>query len=163
MGRRNDNQLTAHEEAEADAALRTLLARHKQPEALAPPGDLAARIMLHVPSGTPAMAAQAAKRQTRRRRVSAWGSVAAFAVLSLLGAWGVLINSAGPALLFGGPETTLGYAMLVVTLAAKPLIAAVLSLGAPVLLVGAALVVAASVLWWRLAVRPLVALEVELP
>lgn len=163
MGRRNDNQLTAQQEADADAALRAMLARHKQPEALAPPGDLAARIMRQLPAGTPAVAAQTARRRLVRRRISAWAGILVLLLLSLIGAWGVLVNSAGPALLFGGPETTLGYTALVVTLAAKPLIASLLSLGAPILLVGAASIVAASWLWWRLAARPLVPVEVERP
>jgi len=162
MGRRDD-KLTAAEEAAADRAMRALLGQRSEPTALPPPPNLVERSMARLPHLPPAAARRAEGRRALRRRSAAWGSAFAMLLLSSLGLWGILVNSNGPALLFGGPDTRLGEVALIVTLAAKPLVALLLSLSTPSLLVGALAVLACGWLWWRLAARPLAPLAVELP
>lgn len=163
MGRRDDNRLTPDADEAAERALRALLARSNEPTPIPPPPDLAARIVRRLPIVPPAQAAEAARRRVARGRAVVWGVALLLLTLSALGAWGILVNSNGPALLLGGPQTALGYAALVVTLAAKPLIGLLLSAGAPTLLGGALLLLAAALLWWRLASRPGPSLVTERP
>jgi hypothetical protein len=68
--------------------------------------------------------------------------------LILLGAWGVFLDSSGPARLLGDPAGGVAHAVLFVTLAAKPLLNALLQTG-PVVLVLVLGAAAAAWLVWR--------------
>ncbi len=129
------------------------------PQSAIPPPNLVATIMALLPA-TPALAAAAEQRTRIRQRVM-WGGVTAFlCLLLLLGAYGVLVDSSGPAQVFGGVESAFGRGVLALTLVGKPMIAALGTLGWPLLL---ALVTLAGfgVTAWRRLVLPPPALLVE--
>ena len=129
------------------------------PQSAIPPPNLLASIMAQLPA-TPALAA-AAEQRTRIRHRVLWGGVAAFlSLLLVLGAYGVLVDSSGPAQVFGGIESAFGRGVLALTLVGKPMIAALGTLGWPLLL---ALVTLAGfgITAWRRLVLPPAALLVE--
>lgn len=145
MGRGDNHELTPGEEelAAAEAATRQLLARHGEPAPAAPPPALAARVLAALP------ARQAGIVRSSRRPALAWAFAALLLPLFGLGVWGVLLNSAGLAELFGGPSSGPGQLILGLALAAKPLVNLVLAAGAYGFV--AALALAGGVwLWWRL-------------
>jgi hypothetical protein len=150
MERRNDDELTATEEQTADEAIRRLLARYGQPTSVAPPPDLTARVLARLPDKPPAAAALAEQQQQRRGRVLGGMLLCGLLLSLILGSWGVLVNSSGPAELLGGVTSTVGQFVLVLVLAAKPLVHAILSPGVTLLLPGLLLIVAATWLWWQL-------------
>jgi hypothetical protein len=145
MGDRDDELSgppAAAELEEAEAATRRLLARYGQPSPALPPRDLAARAMVRLQAAQP-------PRNARRR---AWGLLPLLAGLSLLlglGLWGVLGDSAGPASLLGGGAGGAGRALLLLTLAAKPLVNLLLAAG-PLGLGLLALGFVGGLIWWRL-------------
>ncbi|MBC8078303.1 MAG: hypothetical protein H7Y32_19645 [Chloroflexales bacterium] len=150
MGRRDD-ELTPAQDAQADQLLRDLMALYGEPRPAPPPQYLAQRIVAALPQQPATLA---------RRRLPIAGTGASLAgVLALalfaLGLWGVLGNSAGPAGLLGGAASGLGRALLVLTLAAKPLVGSLAAIGLPTLAGGALLVAVASWAWWSLVQRPL--------
>jgi hypothetical protein len=148
MGSRDDDELDepvdATLAAEDEQATRQLLARYDQPFSVAPPPGLAARTSL-------VLAREMNAGATPRPRSPWFWQLAAFGLglLVMLGLWGVFGQSSGPANLLGGTESGGGRALLWLTLAAKPLINAVLSLGSVGLLASIVLLVCAW-LWWRL-------------
>jgi hypothetical protein len=146
MGPRDEPELSRDDGGLAadEAATRALLARFSEPAPVAPPPGLEARLLAGLPRGAPPRPAA-----HPWRRAAAWAAAAAAALLLALGAWGVLINSLGPARVAGGPADGLGQLVLVLTLAAKPLVNLLADAG-----LAAALAVvtfaAAAWLWWRL-------------
>lgn len=133
-----DDELAAEE-----AATRALLAAYGEPAQMEPPPTLAARVVAGLPRG-------ASRRPAHPWRTASWGAAAlALALLLSLGAWGVLVNSLGPAGVAGGPADGLGELLLIFTLAAKPLVNLLAHAGAAAAL-AAVLIVAAAWLWWRL-------------
>lgn len=150
MGPRDRDELSAAEEEAADTAMRRLLARYGQPTAVPPPPDLAARVLARLPDEPPAAAAVVEQRKRRRGMVLGGIALSVLVVLLALGMWGVFGSSDGPANLLGGATSGLGRAVLVLVLAAKPLVHVVLSLGGPLLVFGALLMVGAAWVWWQL-------------
>jgi len=145
MGRRDESELilTEVELAAAEQATRQLLAPFGEPSAAAPPPGLAARVLAALPAArpTPALA-------PRRGRVGAWAA-ALVALLLAVGAWGGLVNSLGPARAGGGPAEGLGQLLLVLTLAAKPLLNLLAHAGLAAALL-ALIGMASAWLWWRI-------------
>ncbi|GAB4428470.1 MAG: hypothetical protein OHK0015_11440 [Chloroflexi bacterium OHK40] len=128
-----------------EAATRALLARWGEPVAVAPPRDLAVRVLASLPAERqPATGGPA-----RWPRAAALLTALAFALWVALGAWGVLGNSMGPARVAGGPDGGLGQLLLTLTLAAKPLVNLLAAVGPAALLVPLVLG-AGAWLWWRL-------------
>lgn len=151
MGRRDDDRLTPDADAAADAAMRRLLARYDQPAFRAPPPGLTNRVLMQLPTAPPAAAAAGARRRRRRRTALMGAAVGVAALLLALGLWGVFGDSSGPATLLGGGADGFGRLLLVLTLAAKPLVHSLLAPGLPLLLLFGAGAVALAWLWWRLA------------
>jgi hypothetical protein len=162
MGRRDEPELTPTDDelAAAEASLRRALARYHEPAPVAPPPDLAARVLASLP-------AELSRRQQlapvrRLGPAAGWAAAALATLLLALGAWGVLVNSLAPASMAGGPADGLGQLLLVLTLAAKPLVNLLVSAGAT-----AALVVLTAVggawLWWRIVSTTPFAAPVEIP
>jgi hypothetical protein len=90
-----------------------------------------------------------------------WTLTALLGLLLILGTWGVLVNSLIPSSVAGGPAAGLGQLLLLLTLAAKPLINLFASAGAlAALLVLAAL--GGAWLWWRLFSTTPIAVPVEI-
>jgi len=145
MGRRDESELilTEAELAAAEAATHQLLAPFGEPSAVEPPPGLAARVLAALPTAqpTPALA-------PRSRRLGAWAA-AMVALLLAVGAWGVLVNSLGPARAVGGPTEGLGQLLLVLTLAAKPLLNLLAHTGLAAALL-ALIGMASAWLWWRI-------------
>jgi hypothetical protein len=148
MGR-GDNQLTPDDDALAavEAETRRLLARYGQPHAVEPPAALAGRVMKAL--------AEPPRPARRLRRLYMAAIMSCLCVALALGAWGVLLDSSGPARLFGSLGG-LSELLLILTLAAKPLINLLLGAGAATLAFIAAIVVG-SWLWWQLLRRELAA------
>ncbi|NNJ10941.1 hypothetical protein EKD04_011420 [Chloroflexales bacterium ZM16-3] len=148
MGRR-DSQLRPDDALiSAEAETRRLLARYGEPLTVEPPAGLAVRVLDGLANQQPTHPA------SRLRRI--YGGVMALCVLILIafGAWGVLIDSSGPAHLFGDMSGGLSQMLLLLTLAAKPLINLLLTAGAATLAVIVA-IVGGSWLWWQLLRREL--------
>ena len=149
MGR-GDNQLTPDDDAlaTAEAETRRLLARYGQPRAVEPPAALAGRVMeaLSDPPLPPASG--------RLRRISGGAVLIGLVAALALGVWGVLLDSSGPARLFGDQGGGVSELLLILTLTAKPLINLLITAGAATL---AALVatLGGSWLWWQLLRREL--------
>lgn len=142
MGR-GDPQLTPDDGLDAaEADTRRLLARYGEPSTLEPPSDLADRVIgaLSAPSPQPV---------SRLRWI--YGGVMLLSIVALVafGSWGVLLDSSGPAHLFGDLSGGLSQLLLLLTLAAKPLINLLLTAGAATLAVLAA-IFGGSWLWWQL-------------
>ena len=156
MGHRNDDELTAAQEAHADQLLRTLLTRHGEPSELPPPPLLAIRIVAQLPHLPPAGAAIASERARRRRAGAMLGVALLLVLLMAVGAWGAFVDSSGPASLFGGVDTALGYLVLVLTLLAKPLLMVIMALDLPTLTASIAVLAAAAWAWRRLAQSTLI-------
>lgn len=131
------------------------------PTSAIPPPRLVANIMAQLPP-TPAAAAAAERRRVNRARLT-WGVFAAvMALVVLLGAYGVVVDSSAPSQLFGGLESSLGRGVLALTLAGKPMVAALGALGLPLLIVVALGGTVVPALWKRLAAPPAALLvEVE--
>ncbi|MCU0494384.1 MAG: hypothetical protein MUD01_22575 [Chloroflexaceae bacterium] len=147
MGTRNST--VTPPDANDDATFRRRLQTRGYLEFAEPPPGLAAKVLANMPQEAPALAAQ--RRQTRFR----W-PVAAFAGLLVLllafGTWGLLIDSAGPARMLGDLSSGLSRVVLLLTLAAKPLLHVLAMPGLPALLL---LTTGGLVwLWWRLARVP---------
>lgn len=145
MGPGNEPELSPDDDelAAAEAATLRMLARFGEPAPVEPPPNLAARVVAGLPRHTPRPVAHP------WRRAGALAVSTLLAVLLVVGAWGVLINSLGPARVAGGPADGLGQFVLVLTLAAKPLVNLLADAG--VLAVGAAgAIVLLAWLWWRL-------------
>jgi hypothetical protein len=144
MGRRDELELNPSDDelAADEAAIRRLLASFGEPAPAEPPLGLPARVAVTV---------RQSSRQSPRwpRRVFSFVGSAALTVLLALGSWGVLLNSLGPAGLVGGPDHGLGQLLLLLTLAAKPLVNLLLNAGIAGLLVAIA-ALAACWFWWRL-------------
>ena len=158
MGRRDD-ELTPEQDAQAEQLLRDLLARYGEPHQTPPPHNLARRIV----SALPQQAAVPTQRRAPRAGVGA-ALVGAFVVALLaLGVWGVLGNSGGPASLLGGAASGLGRALLVLTLAAKPLVGSFVALGMGTLVGGAVLIAIVCWAWMLLVQRPLPGFAEALP
>jgi hypothetical protein len=133
-----DDELAAAEEATM-----RLLARFGEPAPAEPPPNLAARVVAGLPRGRQRPVAHP------WRRAGGLAAAAALALLLIVGAWGVLVNSLGPARVAGGPADGLGELVLVLTLAAKPLVNLLADAG--LLAAGAVVaIVAMGWLWWRL-------------
>ncbi|HYF66275.1 MAG TPA: hypothetical protein VD886_25825 [Herpetosiphonaceae bacterium] len=131
------------------------------PQSAIPPPRFVANIMAQLPP-TPAIAAAAERRRVNRSRLI-WGVfAAAMALVVLLGAYGVMVDSSAPAQIFGGLESSLGRGVLALTLAGKPMVAALGALGLPLLVIVALGGTVVPALWKRLAAPPAALLvEVE--
>jgi hypothetical protein len=159
MGRRDEPELTPTDDelAAAEASLRRALARYNEPSPVAPPPDLAARVLAALPAEPPGRR-QKAPARPRLTPAAGWAA-SAFAILLLaLGSWGVLVTTYAPA---SAPADGPGQLLLVLTLSAKPLVNLLASAGA-----AAALVLLAAVggawLWWRIVSATPFASPVEL-
>lgn len=131
----------------AEAETRRLLARYGEPTLVVPPPDLADRVIATL---------SRAPTQTFSRLRRIYTGVLLIGILTLLafGAWGVLLDSSGPAQLVGDLSGGFGQLLLLLTLAAKPLINFILTAGVATLVVLAA-IFAGSWLWWQLLRREL--------
>jgi hypothetical protein len=147
MGR-GDNQLTPDDDAlaAAEAETRRLLARYSQPRTVEPPAELAGRVL-------GALAAPPHP-VSRLRRIYGGAILIGILVALTLGAWGVLLDSTGPARLFGDLSGGVSELLLILTLAAKPLINLLLTAGVATLAILAA-IVGGGWLWWQLLRREL--------
>ncbi len=145
MGRRDDSELSLDnlDLADDEAAVRQALAPWGEPAQAPPPPAIAARVQAALVEGRPVR-----DRPRRPRWSLAWVLTALLTPLVLLGAWGVFLDSAGPASLLGDPAGGLGRFVLMLTLAAKPLLNALLLTG-PILLALTLGASAAAWLWWR--------------
>ncbi|MCG8349641.1 MAG: hypothetical protein MI924_17900, partial [Chloroflexales bacterium] len=151
MGRRNDGELSSVDEGAEDIAIRQLLARQGHPTFVAPPPDLAARVLANLPDTPPIHVVAAARRRSRLRRILIVLTLSVLLLSLGLGFWGVLGDSSGPAELLGGGTASLGRLILMLTLIAKPLVHILLAPGLPLLLLFIALIAIALWTWWRLA------------
>lgn len=158
MGRGNNNELSEADERTAHEVFQTLLERYGEPTALTPPAGLAARITSQLPNARPAEVLRRERRRVLRRRMLLWAIGLAWLALSALGLWGIMVDSSLPSLLFGGPQTALGHAILAITLAAKPLFALISSINLLVWTVGLVTVIALGWAWWKMLtqVQPMV-------
>lgn len=142
-GDHDELSLSDAELAADELATRRLLARWGEPAAAPPPPALNARVLA-------ALAGRPPRRAARRARPLLGAlALAIVAPLLLLGIWGVLGDSLGPASLAGDPAGGLGRLLLGLTLAAKPLVNLLLGAGAYGL-AAFALLLAGAWLWWRL-------------
>ena len=159
MGRRDEPELTPTDEelAAAEASLRRTLARYDEPAPVAPPPNLAARVLASLPANPPGRQ-RAAPALPRLAPAAGWAAATFAALLLALGSWGVLLNSHAPAAAAGGP----GQLLLVLTLAAKPIVNLLVSAGAAAALVALAAAVGAW-LWWRIVSSTPFAVPVEIP
>jgi hypothetical protein len=135
---------------QADARLRQVLATYGQPDRLGPPPAVAARVLASLPDLPPTAAAAAQRRHARLLALLRVAVLAAVLALVALGSWGVFVDSAGVARLFGDTASGIGYVLLTLVLLAKPLVLALLG---PGILVLAAVVLAFALLgwaWWLL-------------
>jgi hypothetical protein len=144
MGRGDDSELSLDnlDLAEDEAAVRRALARWGEPAPAPPPPALVARVQAALVEGRAVR-----DRPRRSARSWAWAAVALLPLI-LLGAWGVFLDSSGPARLLGDPAGGVAHAVLFVTLAAKPLLNALFQTG-PVVLVLVLGAAAAAWLVWR--------------
>ena len=145
MGRGDDSELSldTFDPADDEAAVRQALARWGEPAQAPPPPALVARVQTALMEGRVVH-----DRPRRARRSWVWAFGALLTPLVLLGIWGVFLDSAGPARLFGDPAAGPAQWVLLLTLAAKPLLNALLLTG-PVVLALALGAAAAAWLWWR--------------
>ncbi|NTV65061.1 MAG: hypothetical protein HGA65_16245 [Oscillochloris sp.] len=133
--------------AAAEAETRHLLAHYGEPTPAIPPPDLTNRVI-------DALSARPRHAFSRLRRIyTGLIAVGAFSLFAL-GVWGVLLDSSGPAHLAGDLSSGLSQLMLLLTLAAKPLINLLLTAGAATLAVLVA-ILGGSWLWWQLLRREL--------
>ncbi|MEJ5346087.1 MAG: hypothetical protein WHS83_14345 [Chloroflexus sp.] len=137
MEYRGDDELTDAELTAAEAELRMLLARWGEPQMAVPPADLSARIVRQLSAPPPV-----------RRSWYRWVLVLPV-LFMLIGGWGLLVDSSGPAMLLGDPEVGLGRFVLAMILIAKPLWNLWLS-AAWWLLPGLLLFLGVGWFWWRL-------------
>lgn len=146
-----DNELSVDTAAE-EAALRRLLEAYDEPQPVFALPGLAERVITRLPTEPPAVLAVARRRAGIRRRITTalYGALA-FMLLAI-GAWGVLLDSSGPARLFGEPSGGLARLVLLLTLAAKPLVNLLLAAG-PLLPLGLLLFAGSAWLWWRIVRR----------
>lgn len=158
MGSRDNNQLISEAElAAAEQTTRRLLAHYDQPSMLQPPRSLTMR--------TVAVLSAVERRPLSRGPGGRWLLVPIALILVCLlglGSWGVLGDSSAPAGLFGGVDAAVGRLVLILTLAAKPLVQGQLSVG-PWLLLWLVGGLAGAWLWWRMvrAVPPAALLELR--
>lgn len=156
MGPGDEPELTPGDDdlAAAEEATLRLLARFGEPAPAEPPPNLAARVVAGLPRGQ-------SRRAALPWRRAAWlAAAASLATLLIVGTWGVLVNSLGPARVAGGPADGLGELVLVLTLAAKPLVNLLADAGLAA--VGAVVAIAAmGWLWWRLVRDAPLALPLE--
>lgn len=145
MGRGDDSKLSPDNVNPADdeAAVRRALARWGEPAQAPPPPALAARVQTALIEGRVVR-----DRPRRARRSWSWAFAAVLLPLVMLGVWGVFVDSAGPAGLLGDPAAGPAQWVLVLTLAAKPLLNALLLTGPLVLALGLG-AAAAGWFWWR--------------
>jgi hypothetical protein len=139
-----DTLPSEEEQQRADHAFREMLASYAQPAPLEPPPDVDARVRASLPTVPPAVAAATAQRRARWRMARRVLLLALLVVLLATGAWGVLVDST---VLVG-----LSQAVLVLVLAAKPLINVLLALALPLLL-SVALTLALLVGLWQMLAR----------
>jgi hypothetical protein len=150
---RRDNELTPNTDP-ADDWLRELLGIHGEPQQLAPPPWLAARINAHLPDESPMDTAFRERRRHVRRRLGVSAAAALLVALVALGSWGIFANSSGPAELIGTVVGGVGRAVLVATLAAKPLVDLLITSGVTTLVLLLLAASAGTWGWWRLVRRP---------
>lgn len=145
MGPRDDDGLNA---AAEDEALRRLLEQRELARFAEPPPGLTAKVLAQLPDLPPAAAARAERLRHIRNRFLAVVVVVAVLLLQGFGAWGVLADSSGPAALFGDVGAGAGRALLMLTLAAKPLVNLLLAPGLPLLALFMLLLAGIAALWW---------------
>ncbi|MGB9739344.1 MAG: hypothetical protein C0184_12130 [Chloroflexus aggregans] len=109
---RGSDEFTDEEMAQIEAETRALLARWGEPQMAPPPPDLSARVVRQLFGVTPTPT-------YRRPWWQLWPVLPL--VLLAIGAWGLWIDSTGPALLVGGLETDTGRLLVTLTLIAKPI------------------------------------------
>ncbi|NTV99854.1 MAG: hypothetical protein HGA19_00950 [Oscillochloris sp.] len=143
MGR-GDSQLNSDDALNAaEAETRRLLARYGQPSYVDPPADLADRVLRVINTPPPS------RPDSQFRRLSGWVILVGFIALIAYGSWGVLLDSSGPARLFGDLNGGLSQIILLLTLTAKPLINLLLTAGVATFIVLLALV-GGGWFWWLL-------------
>jgi hypothetical protein len=143
MGRGDDPEFVTQTTLDEDETMvRQALARWGEPSAVPLPPALAARVQAAVREGRP-IAVTAPRRWLFWR----WFALIVLLPCTLLGAWGVFVDSTAPAALLGDPMSGVAQWLLMLTLAAKPFLNALLLVG-PILIVGVGGVAAAAWLWW---------------
>jgi hypothetical protein len=151
MGSRDDHFL---DDDRADALMRRVLARVGEPTQAAPPPDLVTSTSRRLPAEPPALAAQMAGRRRVTRLALSAMVVGLVALVALIGLAGTLGGDPRLAMLFGDGQSGLSRALLMLHLAAKPLVRAVSAGGAPLLLAGALALIGGGWLWRRLLLLP---------
>lgn len=133
------------------------------PASAIPPPNLVSNIMARLPAATPAQAAARERSSSRRGWLGRSAAAALLVGLMAIGLLGVFVDSSLPAGLFGGAESAFGRAILALTLAGKPIVAAFGALGLPLLLSAALLLGLGNWAWGRLMAAPpaLVLAEVQ--
>lgn len=137
-----------------DLAFRQVLARYGEPAAPEPPAALQQKIIASLPTMPPPQAAAVLRHRRRRRALPGLLGLLVLAGLALLGFWGVFIDSAAVAALFGSTSAGVGQAVLFLILAAKPLLYAVLSLGGLSFILGGMVCIGMAWGWWMLLQLP---------
>jgi hypothetical protein len=127
MTRKNRTMMDEHlidstAERDQDRHFRQLLADYDEPVALDAPPAIRHRLLAHLPAVPPAQAAAQARQRAWWRL--AGGATAATVLLALLalGSWGVFIDSAALAQVFGATSAGLGHLVLALVLLAKPIV-----------------------------------------
>ena len=147
MGGRDDHFL---DDDRADALMRRLLARAGEPALAAPPPDLVTSTARRLPAEPPALAARTAARRRIARLALGALAFGLVALVALIGLAGTLGGDPRLALLFGDGASGLSRALLTLHLLAKPIVRAVSTAGAPVVLAGTLALIGGGWLWRRL-------------
>lgn len=149
-GRRDDDELIPDEVGltHEEEATRRLLARYGEPRSAAPPASLAQRTIEVLPQHMPFLAGTTHRRVTGLRLIYTWIIAVGSLFVLGLGAWGVLVDSGGPARVFGS-RGALGDLIQILTLAAKPLVNLLVGIG-PFGLLGMVAIAGFGTLWWQL-------------
>lgn len=135
----------------ADQHLRQVLMHYGQPASVEPPPDLAVPMLARLPDMPPAAAAAALRRRQRSILTISSLLLAGLLGVCVLGGWGIFMDSAAPAQLFGDPAAGVSSVVLLLILIAKPVVHTLLASG---ILVGIGWVVvflSTAWLWMRLA------------
>jgi hypothetical protein len=145
MEHRTD-ELSDDKEFRADQEFQQLLARYNEPNRLAAPPTITSRVMAGIPGRSPVELVRRQRRQSRLHGLALGTATLVFIALFSLGFYGVLFDSSAPAALAGASSGG-AQVMLMLTLAAKPLVNLVLTSGLPLLPVLGLLLLSGGWLW----------------
>ncbi|NJM06273.1 hypothetical protein HC891_08870 [Candidatus Gracilibacteria bacterium] len=133
-----------------DEAMRALLAAYEEPVVVPPPSQLSRRVIAALPKASPATLRAERRRRALGGRLAIATPLTLVLLLNMIGLWGLLGDSTGPARLFASLNTSFGEAIFVLTLAAKPILNLLTVPGPATLLVALTLLAAGAWGWWQL-------------